>query len=145
MRVLRQLLKIACETAYIRIVKCRLDLIKKTEWRRLQILDCKQKCDCSKCLLTTGKLHHILKLFAWRLGNNTNSCFQNVHVFLKLQSALTASKQFLESLVKLSLDILEFLRKLFTHSLIQFLDNVLQLCLCGFQILILSGKESMTL
>ncbi len=69
---------------------------------------------------------------------------QNVTSSLKLQSALTASKQFLKALSN-SLDILEFLRKLFTHSLIQFLDNVLQLRFCGFQISGPVGKESMTL
>lgn len=48
-----------------------------------------------------GKLHHVLQLFAGRLGDNPHACLQHVRIRIQLQGSLSATEQFFESLVKL--------------------------------------------
>src|SRR5699024_100488 len=113
------------------------------EGRRFQVLDGKQKGDRGKRLLPSGKLHHILKFLTRRLRNDFDSGLQDILVLCQFQCSFSASEQFFKRLVEFPLYIPEFLRKLFTHTLVQLLNDAFQRFFRLHQIVVLAGEEGM--
>ena len=85
-----------------------------------------------------------MEFFARRLRNDSYSGLKDIFIFCKFKSSLSSAEQFLKCLIKFSLDITEFLGKLFSHSFIQFQNNSFQRFLSLNDIIVLTGQECMT-
>ena len=143
--MLGQLVQVSCKPVHVGVIQRRLNLVKETEGRRFQIQNREQKRDGGQRLLSAGELHHILQLFARRLGNDADARLQNIHAFFDLQRRMSAAEHFLEDRVEFPADLLKLLLKLLPHAGVQLLDDPKERGLCRFQVAVLLFHEGAAL